>query len=57
MLQNLAWKLRMVLKGEAGDGLALLRTYDAERRPAGRAVVDRATASYKYVSMTMGVTV
>jgi len=32
-VQNLAWKLAAVLKGEAGD--SLLDTYDAERRPLG----------------------
>jgi 2-polyprenyl-6-methoxyphenol hydroxylase-like FAD-dependent oxidoreductase len=30
---NLAWKLAMVLKGEAGE--ALLDSYEAERRPVG----------------------
>ncbi|MEV1067972.1 FAD-dependent monooxygenase [Streptomyces sp. NPDC050263] len=36
---NLAWKLALVLKGEAGP--ALLATYDAERRPVGEEVVGR----------------
>jgi putative polyketide hydroxylase len=31
---NLAWKLAMVLKGQAGS--SLLSTYDAERRPVGQ---------------------
>ncbi len=35
-IQNLAWKLAAVLRGEAGD--ALFDTYDAERRPVGEAV-------------------
>ena len=34
-VQNLAWKIAAVLRGEAGD--ALLNTYDAERRPVGQA--------------------
>jgi 2-polyprenyl-6-methoxyphenol hydroxylase-like FAD-dependent oxidoreductase len=41
---NLAWKLAMVLKGEAGP--ALLETYEAERRPVGRFTVDQAYARY-----------
>ena len=40
---NLAWKLALVVTGRAGD--ALLDTYDAERRPVGRQVVDRANQS------------
>ncbi|GAA3687006.1 FAD-dependent monooxygenase [Arthrobacter ginkgonis] len=40
---NLAWKLAMVVKGEAGEGL--LDTYTAERQPVGRRVVDRALKS------------
>ncbi len=40
---NLAWKLAHVLRGEAGPGL--LDSYDAERQPVGRQVVDRATKS------------
>ncbi|MBC8091200.1 MAG: FAD-dependent monooxygenase, partial [Pseudonocardia sp.] len=40
---NLAWKLAMVLSGHAGE--ALLDTYDAERQPVGRQVVDRAMQS------------
>ena len=35
-VQNLAWKLAAVLRGEAGG--ALLDSYDAERRPVGEAV-------------------
>lgn len=34
--QNLAWKLAVVLRGDAGE--SLLDTYDAERRPVGEAV-------------------
>ena len=41
---NLAWKLAAVVKGEAGP--ALLDTYDAERRPQGRMVVEQAYARY-----------
>ena len=40
---NLAWKLSWVLRGHAGE--ALLDTYDAERRPVGKQVVDRAMRS------------
>ncbi|MBT0769510.1 FAD-dependent monooxygenase [Kineosporia sp. J2-2] len=37
---NLGWKLALVLRGQARP--ALLDSYDTERRPAGRAIVDRA---------------
>jgi 2,4-dichlorophenol 6-monooxygenase len=40
---NLAWKLAYVLRGQAGE--ALLDTYDAEREPVGKRVVDRAMKS------------
>lgn len=40
---NLAWKLALVLRGQAGS--ALLDSYDAERQPVGRQVVDRAMKS------------
>ncbi len=40
---NLAWKLALVVRGLADDGL--LDTYDAERQPVGRQVVDRANQS------------
>jgi 2,4-dichlorophenol 6-monooxygenase len=40
---NLAWKLAMVVRGEAGP--ALLDTYTAERAPVGKQVVDRANLS------------
>lgn len=40
---NLAWKLALVLKGQAGPGL--LDSYSAERQPVGRQVVDRAMES------------
>ncbi|WP_371228848.1 FAD-dependent monooxygenase [Pseudomonas sp. QE6] len=42
---NLAWKLAMVLKGEAGTGL--LESYSQERQPVGRQVVDRAMESVR----------
>ena len=42
---NLAWKLAMVLKGEAGE--ALLDSYEAERRPVG--LLDREQAWTRYV--------
>lgn len=41
---NLAWKLAMVLKGEAGE--ALLDTYEAERLPVGQLTVEQAYARY-----------
>jgi len=37
---NLAWKLAAVLKGQAGE--ALLDTYETERRPHVRSVIDLA---------------
>lgn len=40
---NLAWKLALVLDGTAGP--ALLESYDAERAPVGRQVVERANQS------------
>lgn len=40
---NLAWKLAMVLKNQASD--ALLDTYNSERQPVGRQIVDRANQS------------
>jgi 2,4-dichlorophenol 6-monooxygenase len=40
---NLAWKLAMVLRGEAGE--ALLDSYDAERAPVGKQIVLRANKS------------
>lgn len=42
---NLAWKLALVLRGQADDGL--LDTYDAERQPVGRQIVDRANQSVR----------
>ncbi len=40
---NLSWKLALVLRGQAGEGL--LDSYDAERQPVGRQIVDRANQS------------
>jgi 2,4-dichlorophenol 6-monooxygenase len=40
---NLAWKLAAVIKGVASP--ALLRSYETERQPVGRQVVDRAMKS------------
>ena len=40
---NLAWKLAMVLKGQAGE--RLLASYDAERVPVARQIVTRANQS------------
>jgi 2,4-dichlorophenol 6-monooxygenase len=42
---NLAWKLALVVRGQADDGL--LDTYDAERQPVGRQIVDRANQSVR----------
>jgi 2-polyprenyl-6-methoxyphenol hydroxylase-like FAD-dependent oxidoreductase len=42
---DLAWKLAAVLRGEAGEGL--LDTYDAERRPIARMVVDTSLHNMK----------
>src|SRR5919204_5990876 len=42
--RNLAWKLAAVIKGEAGP--ALLDTYDAERRPLSRLMVEQAYNRY-----------
>jgi hypothetical protein len=41
---NLAWKLAMVMNGQAGP--QLLETYDAERRPIGAFTVDQAYGRY-----------
>jgi hypothetical protein len=41
---NLAWKLAMVVKGEAGA--SLLDSYEAERRPVGQLTVEQAFARY-----------
>jgi len=41
---NLAWKLAMVVKGEAGE--ALLDSYEAERRPVGVLTVEQAYSRY-----------
>lgn len=40
---NLAWKLAMVVRGQAGP--ELLDSYTAERAPVGRQIVDRANLS------------
>ncbi|GEC03516.1 2,4-dichlorophenol 6-monooxygenase [Streptomyces spinoverrucosus] len=40
---NLAWKLAMVIRGEAGP--VLLDSYSAERAPVGRQIVERANLS------------
>jgi 2-polyprenyl-6-methoxyphenol hydroxylase-like FAD-dependent oxidoreductase len=41
---NLAWKLAMVLKGDAGE--AVLDSYEAERRPVALLTVEQAYARY-----------
>ena len=43
-VHNLAWKLAMVLRGEAGP--ALLDSYDAERRPIAALTVEQAYRRY-----------
>jgi hypothetical protein len=43
-VHNLAWKLAMVVKGEAGP--ELLDSYDAERRPLCRLIVEQAYRRY-----------
>ena len=40
---NLAWKLALVLRGQASE--ALLDSYNTERQPVGRQIVDRANQS------------
>lgn len=57
---NLAWKLAMVLKGQAGE--RLLDSYDAERQPIARQIVTRANRSivetgqiFQALGMTGGV--
>lgn len=42
---NLAWKLAFVLKGKAGAGL--LDSYQEERQPVGKQIVDRAMINLK----------
>lgn len=42
--QNLAWKLALVLKGQAGDGL--LDSYESERRPAAERNVNWALFTF-----------
>jgi hypothetical protein len=41
---NLAWKLAFVLRGEAGP--ELLSTYDPERRPVAKSIVEQAYTRY-----------
>ena len=50
---NLAWKLAMVVKGQAGA--ALLDSYTAERQPVGEQVVDRAIATWRQASALLDV--
>lgn len=49
---NLAWKLALVVGGQAGDGL--LDSYDAERQPVGRQIVDRANQSVDEMGQWFG---
>jgi hypothetical protein len=43
-VHNLAWKLALVLRGDAGE--ELLSTYDAERRPVGELTAEQAYTRY-----------
>ena len=45
---NLAWKLALVLKGEAPDGL--IETYDSERRAAARENILNSTRSTDFIT-------
>lgn len=47
---NLGWKLAAVVKGHATD--SLLDTYDQERRPHARAMIDLSTLVGKWISPT-----
>ncbi len=49
---NLAWKLALVVRGGASE--ALLDSYNAERQPVGRQVVDRATQSVGEMAAWLG---
>ncbi len=49
---NLAWKLALVVQGRAGE--SLLDSYDAERQPVGRQVVDRANQSVGEMAAWLG---
>ncbi|MET7991576.1 FAD-dependent monooxygenase [Amycolatopsis sp. NPDC005232] len=54
---NLAWKLAMVVRGEAGE--ELLESYSAERAPVGKQIVDRANLSrdqFGPIFETLGIT-
>lgn len=44
---NLAWKLALVLSGSADDNL--LDSYNDERQPVGRRVIDRAMSSHRQI--------
>jgi 2,4-dichlorophenol 6-monooxygenase len=44
---NLAWKLALVLSGRADDNL--LDSYNDERQPVGRQVIDRAMTSHRQI--------
>lgn len=46
---NLAWKMAFVLRGWAGEGL--LDSYDQERQPVGKQVVDRAMNNLRNKAM------
>jgi 2,4-dichlorophenol 6-monooxygenase len=49
---NLAWKLALVVEGRAGE--SLLDSYEAERQPVGRHVVDRANQSVGEMAAWLG---
>ncbi|MEO1057503.1 MAG: FAD-dependent monooxygenase [Actinomycetota bacterium] len=50
---NLAWKLALAVRSQAGD--ALLDTYNDERQPVGRQIVDRANKSVDEMAEWFGV--
>ncbi|WP_431972402.1 FAD-dependent oxidoreductase [Nocardia sp. bgisy134] len=49
---NLAWKLAFVLSGRAGEGL--LDSYDEERQPVGKQIVERAIQGLKNQGAAIG---
>ncbi|WP_165225511.1 FAD-dependent monooxygenase [Aquisphaera insulae] len=49
---NLAWKLALAIREEAGEGL--LATYDAERRPVGAQVVSRSDRLFEAMAGRSG---
>ncbi|MEM9513309.1 MAG: FAD-dependent monooxygenase [Actinomycetota bacterium] len=50
---NITWKLALTVRGQAGD--ALLDTYNDERQPVGKQIVDRANKSVEEMAEWFGV--